>query len=506
MKKPASNLIVKIVVPVVITLAIVIGIKSCSDSRTPGDGVQNNANVVLKDLTPEDLKALGVEGDTAQDTLRTLVGSYRKVLGRLDNLESDNKTLSDENKELKKKNTDVDQQISQAVGQVRSEENQKRSQLSAQVTDLSSQVDQLLEQLKNGASGSFAENQNPPAASDIPVGLGYDNGMTGGTGNASPTDGNGLQWVEPKDGIATDANGRPVSDKNGNNATGFSFATSFGSAGDAAKQATSAVSTTVQNTIPGAEKNADPVYTLPENSTLVGSRAMTALLGRVPIDGKVTDPYPFKVMIGKDNLTANGIELPDVQGAIVSGTATGDWTLSCVRGAITSITFVFTDGTVRTLPSPDGQGQNGSSGNQNNNSSIGWLSDDNGIPCISGTRKSNASTYLPTIAVLAAASAAGDAVTENQNTSQTNGYSGVTSTLTGDAGQAVLGKALSGGTRETVDWVKARYGQTFDAIYVPPGQKVALHITRQLAIDYEEKGRKVKYDDFSLAGSSTGMD
>lgn len=79
---------------------------------------------------------------------------------------------------------------------------------------------------------------------------------------------------------------------------------------------------------------------------------MTALLGRVPIDGKVTDPYPFKVLIGKDNLTANGIQLPDVEGAIVSGTATGDWTLSCVRGDVQSITFVFSDGTVRTVPSP----------------------------------------------------------------------------------------------------------------------------------------------------------
>lgn len=78
---------------------------------------------------------------------------------------------------------------------------------------------------------------------------------------------------------------------------------------------------------------------------------MTALLGRVPIDGKVTDPYPFKVLIGKDNLTANGIQLPDVEGAIVSGTATGDWTLSCVRGDVQSITFVFSDGTVRTVPS-----------------------------------------------------------------------------------------------------------------------------------------------------------
>ncbi len=101
----------------------------------------------------------------------------------------------------------------------------------------------------------------------------------------------------------------------------------------------------------GIEDAATPVYTLPENSTLVGSQAMTALLGRVPIDGKVTDPYPFKVLIGKDNLTANGIQLPDVEGAIVSGTATGDWTLSCVRGDVQSITFVFSDGTVRTVPS-----------------------------------------------------------------------------------------------------------------------------------------------------------
>ena len=54
-----------------------------------------------------------------------------------------------------------------------------------------------------------------------------------------------------------------------------------------------------------------------------------------------------KVLIGADNLTANGIELPDVAGAVVSGTASGDWTLSCVRGQVRSITFVFHDGTIR---------------------------------------------------------------------------------------------------------------------------------------------------------------
>src|SRR3546814_1863556 len=78
--------------------------------------------------------------------------------------------------------------------------------------------------------------------------------------------------------------------------------------------------------------------------------AMTALIGRVPVDGTVNDPYPFKVLIGLDNLTANGIDIPDVAGAVVSGTASGDWTLSCVRGQIRSVTFVFQDGTIRTVP------------------------------------------------------------------------------------------------------------------------------------------------------------
>lgn len=507
MSKPLTNSIVKIAAPVVLIAAVFVGLKSCSGPKTSTADSQASTNAALKNMTPDELKALGVEGDTPQDTLRTIVGNFNHMKERLDTLADDNKKLKDENTELKKTNSNVDSQISQAVASVRADEAAKSSKLRSEVSDLSGQVSQMMEQLKSGSTSTTNKSASP--GSDIPIGIGYDGNPSGAAGYAVPVS-DGLQWVEPKDGIPIDASGKPVNDSNKNNATGFSFATSFSEAGDAGKQAGAAVSTAVSQSVPDAVKPVDPVFTLPENSTLVGSRAMTALLGRVPIDGKVTDPYPFKVMLGKDNLTANGIELPDVQGAIVSGTATGDWTLSCVRGSITSITFVFADGTVRTLPSPDsqnggGNNQNSQNSSGNGNSSIGWLSDDNGIPCISGTRKSNASTYLPTISLLAGAAAAGDALSQNQMTGQTNAMGGVTQTLTGDAGQAVLGKSLSGSMKETVDWVKQRYGQTFDAIYVPPGQTVALHITRQLAIDYEEKGRRVKYD-FSLAGSGTGMD
>ncbi len=265
-----------------------------------------------------------------------------------------------------------------------------------------------------------------------------------------------------------------------------------------------------QRTLSGTadgEAHTEPAYTLPENATLVGSQAMTALLGRVPIDGKVTDPYPFKVVVGKDNLTANGIELPDVEGAVISGTATGDWTLSCVRGDITSITFVFTDGTVRTVPKPadrtDGGSQAGSGQNaRNNGGSLGWISDESGIPCISGERKTNAGTYLPTLFALTAAASAGDAMSQSQYTAQNTGY-GITSTLSGDAGKAALGSAIGGGFKDVADWVKSRYGQTFDAVYVPPGQKVAVHISRQIPIDYESQGRRVNYG-FSLTEGEEG--
>lgn len=55
--------------------------------------------------------------------------------------------------------------------------------------------------------------------------------------------------------------------------------------------------------------------------------------------------------------------------------------------------------------------------------------------------------------------------------------------------------------------MKQRYGQTFDAVYVPPGANLAVHITQQLAIDYEDKGRKVRYD-FSVPGNAAriGLD
>ena len=155
-----------------------------------------------------------------------------------------------------------------------------------------------------------------------------------------------------------------------------------------------------------------PVYTVPRNATLIGSTAMTALVGRVPMQGQVRDPMPFKVITGADNLAANGLRVPGVQGMVWSGTAIGDWTLSCVTGRLDSVTFVFDDGTIRTLSSDDRQSQGGGE-----DKPLGWISDAQGIPCVSGERKTNAPAFLSQRIGVMAIQAAGQAAAAAETTS-----------------------------------------------------------------------------------------
>lgn len=467
-----SNGLLKMIVPVVLFAAVAIGVKSCGRQTQPAE---NDTSNVVADLTQEELKLLGIEGDTPQDTLRTLVGRIKAIQTQQDQLAGQNSALRDENSRLKGQDINLDNRIDSAIEAFKEEHRLSQQNLQNEQLQLKALLDKLSE-------ATTPPVQRPTSAfGDLPVGLGLEGGESQEQLN--------IQWIEPEDALPVDRTGKPLSGStSGSGKT--QFPTSFSSLNDNEINRQKAELDRVAKHQNPIEEGAQPVYTLPENATLVGSQGMTALLGRVPIDGKVTDPYPFKVLIGKDNLTANGIELPEVEGAVVSGTATGDWVLSCVRGDVHSITFVFSDGTVRTVPKPAKSTEGKSS---SNNGSIGWLSDGNGIPCLSGTRKTNAATYLPTLFALSASGAAADSMTNNQLTTTVDGTS-ITSTLTGSAGQAALGRALSGGTNDVAEWVKARYGQMFDAVYVPPGAQVAVHITRQIPIDYEEQGRKVKYD------------
>ncbi|MGR6078355.1 TIGR03752 family integrating conjugative element protein [Achromobacter sp. CSND-B12] len=423
-------------------------------------------------LTPAEMKALGIEGDTPRDTVATLVAQVKQLRTELQTALSDNKSQREENQRLRQRENSIDQRINSALDSERT--NLRRDQ--EQAASARQQTEGLLADLQRrldsigGRGGGHA---------DLPVGLGLRDG------DEASMEG-GVRWVEPDDA-------RKVEGRNSSRGTGsgMSFPTSFGPA----QSTLEATAETVANAGARAAgvKSAKAVYTVPTNSTLMGSVAMTALIGRVPIDGTVNDPYPFKVLVGSDNLTANGIDIPDVAGAVFSGTASGDWTLSCVRGQVRSITFVFHDGTIRTIPEDrDGNQQN----NQQQNSQsggLGWISDPYGIPCVSGERRSNAQQYLGSQALITAAGA-GVASLIDSDSGQMS-YVGADGSIgsVGISGNEAVGRILAGGVRDMADWVNKLYGQAFAAIYVQPGAKVAVHLEKPLAIDFDPEGRKVDH-------------
>ncbi|WP_413728301.1 TIGR03752 family integrating conjugative element protein [Sodalis sp. RH19] len=464
-----SNPLLKWLLIPVVLLLVFVGVRLFSGGGKNQPAPQNTASK----LTPEEMKALGIEGDTPRDTVATLVAQVKQLRNELGTALTDNKNQKTENERLRSRESAIDQRIQTALEGERSRMQQERNQ----VVSERQQTQGLLQDLQQRLDGITGKGNN----ADLPVGLGLEDG----DGQQFSKD---VKWIEPENG------------KSGNKNTGAgstpSFPTSFAPA-QKTLQATAEAVADAGSRAAGASTK--PVYTVPSNSTLMGSVAMSALIGRVPIDGTVNDPYPFKVLIGPDNLTANGIDIPDVAGAVVSGTASGDWTLSCVRGQIRSVTFVFQDGTIRTVPEgnpSDRNGGNSNGGSQNASTTtqggLGWISDPYGIPCVSGERRSNAQQYLGSQALITAAGAGAASLikSDSGNVSYVSNSSGSLGTV-GITGNEAMGRILAGGVQEMSQWVNKLYGQAFAAVYVQPGAKVAIHLEQPLDIDYDARGRRV---------------
>ncbi|MYE11438.1 MAG: TIGR03752 family integrating conjugative element protein [Gammaproteobacteria bacterium] len=249
-----------------------------------------------------------------------------------------------------------------------------------------------------------------------------------------------------------------------------------------------------------------PVYTIPKNATLIGARAFTALIGRVPVgeEARVTDPYFFKLLIGRDNLAANGHEIPEIAYAVASGEAVGDWTLGCVSGDVTSLTFVFADGRVATVPEARDVSEGGTGTRAVR---LGGLSDDHGNPCVAGERITNAGAYLGQSAAALTLGAAAEGLAAAQTTAYAGGVAGTAATVVdGDLGRYAAGRGLSGAAQEVARWLRARQAQEYDAVYVAPGARVAVHVDEELRIDYDPAGRLLRHEDAVTAGRHRALD
>lgn len=493
-----ANALLKWLVPAVLLGVVFIILKTWVAGGTSPSSVSPTAEDNLQ-LSAEQAKSLGIAGDTPRDTVATLVGQVKAMRSDMLGLKKHNDSLQTENNRLRERENSVDLRIQTALGSVTQQVDEGRRQANEarlKAEQDSRQARGLLTQLQEQLSGLTSKDK------DMPIGLGLEP-ADGAQFEGQHSANDALQWIEPSDTPSTDARGKTKT------SSALRLPTAFDSLEglkdnviDRSQTSLGAVTNNKHDLARSVDRaeGANPVYTLPENATLMGSVAMTALIGRVPVDGTVNDPYPFKVLVGPENLTANGIDLPDVAGAVMSGTASGDWTLSCVRGQVESITFVFTDGTIRTVPQPKAVASRNTSTDQSSNTDkirggLGYLSDPYGIPCIAGERRSNAQQYLGSQSLITAAGAGVAALLgDEQNNSSVISSAGSTLGVTNSTGNSALNSILSGGVSDIREWINKLYGETFAAVYVPPAAQVALHLDHEITIDYEPKGRSVRYE------------
>ena len=445
MLTPKQNRLLPILAAVVLLMLVLVLGKSCTNKESD--------NIMLQSVP----KPSAPDADTPADTIKTLTANVAAMTVELKALRQANTDLRTDNETLVQSAKKLEEHI---VSRIEDEFTARIQQQGDADGGALSALGQRVDALAEAMTSSLTNRDT----SDIPVGLGLE------------PDHSSSQWIwiEPMDQGDSE-----LSD-------------------DLLDRVGTLKRPRAANTVPdrhldpgwqpGAINTPKPVYTVPRNATLMGATAMTALLGRVPVRGEVRDPMPFKVITGHDNLAANGLSVPGVEGMIWSGTAIGDWTLSCVSGRLESVTFVFDDGTIRSISTDDREDQTGDA-----NRPLGWISDARGIPCITGTRKSNAAAFLAQRIGVKAIEAAAEAAAAAQTTTVIRDSGAISGNVSGDSGAFVIGKTLSGGSNEIAQWLIARQAQSFDAVFVPAGAELAIHVDRELIIDLDPKGRKLSY-------------
>lgn len=218
-------------------------------------------------------------------------------------------------------------------------------------------------------------------------------------------------------------------------------------------------------------------YTIPAN-TFLKATLKTKLLGRIPVSGKVEDPYRFVIDVSDRALFASFKSHKDLIGIRMSGLAQGDLLLSCAKGSVDSITFIFTDETIA----------------QYNGVDLAIITDKYGQPCINGELITNAPKTLSISAGLSTLSSIADAFAQTEQSTTQDSSGNSQQVLTGDAKKFALNKGISGGLSSVNNWVADRARSSFDVIKVDSGVEVVLLTRAEIPIDYNPNGRKLRHN------------
>ena len=209
---------------------------------------------------------------------------------------------------------------------------------------------------------------------------------------------------------------------------------------------------------------------------MIPSQTITALIGRIPVDGRVEEAWPFKAVATDVAHVANFYET-DVHGMILEGTAFGDYSFKCVRGKIDRINITLADGRVVTAASGD--------------DGLGWISDIGSNPCLRGLYVSNISEHLGKQTFFEILSSAARATARAEQTNIVSADGVTRSEITGDELRATFAEGIAGLADSAKEFYEQR-GDAWDAVYVKPNQKIVVHITEEVILKPDDS--KKLYD------------
>ncbi len=419
------------------------------------------------------------DGDTQADTIKALQAYAKAAVNKAEHLHE--YTQAQANQVVKNSSQlDTLQRSQQVVDEKLQQSLDNTRELHTEITALKKTLLNLQREL---ARQQPAELNNPQTDKDIelPLGLGFEEVRL----TPDPNQG---QWYPPIDRVSDLENTEHTDSFSGllDHSSRLDHRLSrLKTTSQKTKTAASAAGRTAK-----AENTPVPAFTLPKDAILTDAVALTALIGRIPVNGQTPDPYPIKLLVGRDNLLANDHQLPEVEGMIFSGLGVGDVNLSCVSARLYSASFIFADGRIVNQTSRD--------------KPLGYLSDPYGFPCIAGRFVTNAPQFIATRMGLAGLGTAGAAYAAAQQETATASLTGTTtSAVVGSIDKLVAGEMVQSATDEVTQWLLERQKQSFDAVVVDPGAGVAVHLDQAILIDYQPQGRQVRYDRANLHDNRT---
>src|SRR3569833_2655610 len=246
--------------------------------------------LAARQLTAQESKDLGVGGDTPHDTVATLVSQVKQLRGEVKAALENERAQKEENERLRARESTVDTRIQETLNNERERLHQEYEQTAGGRQQTHTHLEDLQHRLDNLGGKSSHE--------DLPIGLGLKDGEF-----EDPSEPR-LRWYEPLDRLS---NAKGASSPSPSRAPVFHLAgESPPIAEGTPRQAREADSRTAS--APSRDRDGRPAGAGPGGAARGGAGAGTARVGRVPVDGTVNDPFPFKVVKVAVNLNATGLE------------------------------------------------------------------------------------------------------------------------------------------------------------------------------------------------------